>query len=197
MKSNSYVINGVILGIIVIVLFLIHTIFFLDFYYVKLAIIINSFLLPAIFAAYCILYLFGLKKRHNNILSFRTAFKQAYLTQVIAGIISISFIFIYFNYIDTESRDVFNYQRADINYQNAKKDIEASGDQGFKNLTKEQSKVQAEKTLSTLKEIRDNKTVNFFSFQDSFFIGFIFSVNFFYIIISLFLSLFLRNNTLN
>lgn len=196
MKTNTLLKTGFLLAILVIIMFLIHTIFFINSQYYLTSIIINGFILPAIFVAVIIFHLLQIKKE-NQSLSFRKAFKNSYLPQLLGGIISISFIFIYFNYVDIESRNIFNYQRADLNYQNAKKEIESPENQGFKNMTKEQSKIQGEKLLTSLKEIRDKNTINFFSFKENLFIAFLFATNVFYIIISLFLSLFLRTNTSN
>ncbi len=193
-RKNSILRVAIFLSTLVILMFLIHTIFFINHNYYLASVIINGFALPAIFVTIIIFHLLQIKKQTKS-LSFKEAFKNSYLPQLLAGIISISFIFTYFNYIDTDSRNVFNYQRANLNYQNAKKEIESQDSQGFKNMTKEQSKIQAEKVLSSLKEIRDKNSINFFSFKENFFIAFLFAVNVFYIIISLFLSLFLRTNT--
>lgn len=162
--------------------------------YFKTNLIVACFGVPAVISTFLIIYLSQLKSSVRE-LSFFIAFKNSYLIQLISGILSIGFIYLFMNYIDVSARDVFNYQRADLNYKNAKTEIENAG-ADFKNLNAEQGKKQAELTLKSLKSIRDNNTINFFSFSETFFVAFIFVISIFYLLLSAILSLFLRNKSI-
>lgn len=196
MNLRKIILKGLLLGIILILLFFLIYFFGFNENYFKYNLVVSCFLVPIIILVFLIYELIYLQKIiFQNEITFFTYFKITYLIQLISGICSISFIYLFMNFIDPKSRDVFNYQRANINYQNAKIEI-LYQNISFRHLNKKQSKKQAKLILNTLKLIRDKNSMNFFSLRDNLFIIFIFSCSIYYMFLSLSLSLFFRKKVI-
>lgn len=193
MNLQTITIKGIFLGTILILLFFLVYFFGFNENYFKYNLIVICFIIPVIIMVFLLYELIQLKKTFKEKLSFFTYFKYTYLIQVISNILSIGFIYIFMNTIDIEARNIFNYQRADINYKNARIQIEEGVD--FPNLNEEQNIKQSKLTLNSLKSIRDHNSVNFFSFTETLFVAFVFGVNIYCIFLSLSLSLFIRNQS--
>lgn len=191
---NNYKL-GVGLALIIILMFLIVSIFFCNQHYFKTSLLINGFVLPALFTFSVLWALLQLKKQNNGQLSFKKAFTFSYINQLIGGFLSLGFILVYMNFISPETKDIFNYQYLNENYQKFKEEALNSDTLQFEGLSQEESQVRAAKILDYLKQTRDELSKDFFSFSESQIWGVIFGMNMFYLLNSLFLSLFLKTNT--
>ncbi|MFV0237794.1 MAG: DUF4199 family protein [Flavobacteriales bacterium] len=100
MKS-IFIRNGLILGILCILLFLITRFGFYDDFLFASA-VVNITILPFLFVVTGFFSTWKLSKTIKN-LSFRKAFSAAYITQMAAGAFFMCFLYLFFNLINPES----------------------------------------------------------------------------------------------
>lgn len=82
-----------------------------DFQFYKTALIINSFVLPIGYSLVCfrMLFIFNKEKSHSFLVNFRYSFMSLFL----GSLISITVIFLYLNYFDTDSIKILTNQQLD------------------------------------------------------------------------------------
>lgn len=186
MNLKNIILKGFFLGVIFIFLFLLlYYCFKFSENYFKYNLIIICFFIPILNVIFLVYEL--IKIKHNFLkLFFCDYMKFTYLIQLFSIIISIGFVYIFMNFIDIKTKNIFNYQRSHLNYQNAKIEF----DQQKKTNKIEYNINEQKKILKKLKMIRDKNLLNFFSFNEKLFIFFLISVNIYSLFLSLFLSLF-------
>ena len=108
MTRNVYAV-GFMTFIAIMIAFFITNIFFRDVHYYRPTIMLSSFLAPVIYAMAAFLSVTSYS-RFKKVLSFKEAFGRAFLPMFIGGALSVFSIFIYINYIDTDTKDLLNYQ---------------------------------------------------------------------------------------
>lgn len=193
MNLIKIILKGVLLGLIFILCFC-FIYWFKKNNIFKYNLIFVSFIFPVISVIF-IFYQFKKLKFKKKNLYFINIMLYTYLIQIFSAIFSITCIYIFMNFIDIKTRNLFNYQWADLNYKNAKNEILFQNNH-FKKLNKIENNKQKYLILKTLKSIRNNHKINFFSFQENLFIFFMFGILIYSAILSLFLSLIIKNNFL-
>lgn len=108
MTKNVYVI-GFMIFIAVMIAFFTTNIFFRDVDYFKNSITLSAFLLPLIFAVGAFISVTTFSK-FKKVLNFKEAYGRAFIPMFVGGLLSMLSIFIYINYVDTETKDLLNYQ---------------------------------------------------------------------------------------
>lgn len=108
MTKNVYVV-GVMAFIAMMIAFFITNIFFRDVHYYRTTIILSSFLAPLIYAIAAFVSV-TTYSRFKKILNFKEAFGRAFMPMFVGGALSLFSIFIYIHYVDTDTKDLLNYQ---------------------------------------------------------------------------------------
>lgn len=108
MIKNVYGV-GFVLFIATMLVFFGAYFFAYDTNYFNTSLILNAFVLPAIytFAAY---FSVNSLKKQKGVLSFKDAFGRAFQPMFIGGLLSIVSIFGFLNYGDTDAKDTLNFQ---------------------------------------------------------------------------------------
>lgn len=91
------------------IVFFIVYYFFSGINYFDTSLKINAFLLPVLYAGTAF---WSVKSYWNNhrVVTFREAFKRAFVPMFIGGILSIFSIYVFFNFVDTDAKKLLNYQ---------------------------------------------------------------------------------------
>lgn len=184
MNLKNIILKGFFLGVIFICIFLLLYYFKNSKNYFRCNFIVVCFILPILNVLFLVYYLISIQHISFKLLFFDYV-KITYLMQLIAAIVSVGFVYIFMNFIDIKTKNIFNYQRSDIVYQNAKIEFNKEKHNIFNTNLKKQIII-----LDNLKVIRDKKLIDFFSFNEKLFIFFIFFINVYFLLLSLFLSLF-------
>ncbi len=126
MKLNL-VQKGLILFILTMIIFFLVYYFYNGLHYFDTTMMVNSFVLPLLYALFAFFSVRAVWKTENTI-SFRVAFKNAFLPMFIGGFLSVLGIFLFLNFVDPAAKDMLNYQyvarqKAELNseYTKAKK----------------------------------------------------------------------------
>ena len=189
MTKNVYTI-GFLIFIIIIAVFFITNIFFRDIHYYNTSVLLNAFFVPFICAVGAYLSVTAYS-RYKKVLSFKEAFGRAFMPMFVAGVLSLSFIYTYISYIDTDTKDLLNHQYIESykqsledEYQKAKEIIKPDTDE-----MKDLEEKYAEGKLRI--EAKENKKEDMFSFE--YFIYIFGGFNLFFIILSVFFGSFFRS----
>lgn len=190
-KSSPIRFGLILFGITMLLFFIVYYFFAGENYWVT-SVQVNSFVLPALYAGGAFWSVYSLRKEMGRI-TFPQAFKQSFFTLFVGGVLSLSSIYLFLNYVDTGARDILNYQF--VTTQENKLD-EARANQlkkaaNLKDQTKK-DEVQAnyENYKKGLKAAKDNKT-NYFSFK---YLSGLFGVFLlFYLFLSVAFGAFLKN----
>ncbi len=108
MTKNVYVI-GFMMFIAVMIAFFITNIFFRNVDYYKNSIMLSAFLLPFIFAVGAFISV-TTYSRLKKVLTFKEAYGRSFIPMMVGGFLSMFTIYLYINYIDTDTKDLLNYQ---------------------------------------------------------------------------------------
>ena len=134
MKQNP-VQKGLILFIITMIVFFLVYYFYNGLHYFDYTMMANSFVLPLLYALFAFFSVRAVWKKENTI-SFRVAFKNAFLPMFVGGLLSILGMYVFLNFVDPAAKDVLNYQyvsrqKAELNseYYKAKKILAKKEDQ--------------------------------------------------------------------
>lgn len=113
MTKNVYAV-GFLLFIVTILIFL--GVYFLGYntHYFTTSLIVNAFVLPAIYTLGAYFSVSNLKKE-KKILGFKDAFGSAFKPMFIGGFLSMFSIFGFLNFVDTNAKDTLNYQFVERN----------------------------------------------------------------------------------
>lgn len=108
MTKNVYAI-GCVTFIVIMIAFFITNIFFRDVSYYRTTIVLSSFLAPLVYAIGAFISV-TTYSRHKKVLNFKEAYGRAFMPMFVGGFLSIVSIFAYINYVDTDTKDLLNYQ---------------------------------------------------------------------------------------
>lgn len=113
MTKNVYAV-GFLLFIVTILIF--FGVYFLGYntHYFTTSLLVNAFVLPAIYTLGAYLSVAGLKKE-QKILGFKDAFGNAFKPMFIGGFLSMFSIFGFLNFVDTNAKDTLNFQFVERN----------------------------------------------------------------------------------
>lgn len=100
------------------ILFFVVQFFFYDEHYFHTSMLINSFVLPILYASVAFWGIWV--ERNKRHVGFRDAFKLSFLPMFWAGMISVAVMYMYFQFIHPEAERTFQVQRLEMNIQNAK-----------------------------------------------------------------------------
>jgi len=186
------IIVGLALFVLNILAFLMVYYFFMDVNYWNTSMKVNSFVLPFLYTIVGFLSVYWYRNFLGRI-TFYKAFRQAFVTVFLGGFLSVLSIFIFLNYVDTDARDILNYQyvelelrNLDTKYHKIKNEITDNGD---KNKLEELDKNYLE--AKHAREMAMKERRNYFSFS---FLSTIFGVFvLFYILLSVVVASFLKN----
>lgn len=184
---------GLVLATVVIIMFLVVSLFFLNTNYYKTSLFLNAYVLPPVFVILTLMALLYYKKQ-KGYLRFKDGFTFCYLNQLIGGALSLTFILVYMNVISQETRDIFNFQFYNTQYEEALNELEISDLSEFQPKDDEEKDQKA--LLENIKHLRDIKD-NIFSFFNNgnhILLMLVFGMNLFYIINSVFLSMFFKTS---
>ncbi len=183
---------GAVLATIILVMFFVVSWFFQDQNYYKTSLFINAYVLPPIFVFLTLMGMMYQKKLQKGIYTFKEGFRFAFPNQFLGGTFALVCIVFYLNVLDTDTRDVFNYQLYDALYQQQLKEFHEADVIELPGKTKEESIEIAKSVIDNLKDIRDNLSDNVFALNNAKLWALYLSMNAFYIFNSVFLSMFLK-----
>jgi hypothetical protein len=101
--------KGLILFIITMIIFFVVYYFYNGLHYFDTTMMANSFILPLIYALFAFFSVRTVWKKENTI-SFKLAFKNAFLPMFIGSFLSILGMFVFLNFVDPGAKDILNYQ---------------------------------------------------------------------------------------
>lgn len=182
---------GIYLLIITLIIFFATYYFFYGVHYFDISIKVISFLLPLLYCAAAFWSVYSNWKSAKSI-DFRTAFRRAFVPMFIGGFFSFFSIFIFLNFIDTDAKNLLNYQylerqkkELDTEYYKAKKILKHEQDQ--------QELDQKYKERLQSFELQKSKGKDMLTF--SHFAAYFAAILLFYMIISLFFGAFFRSRS--
>ncbi len=182
---------GAILFIITMLLFFVVYYFFSGVDYFIISMKVNSFVLPILYCVFAFISVYSFWK-FNGSITFKEAFRRAFIPMFFGGVLSMASIFAFLNFVDTDAKDLLNYQyiqrqksELDTEYQSAKKILKHKED--VQELeTKYQERLQSF-TPEQLKG-KDMLSMNKFSVYFA-------AVLIFYVVISLFFGAFFKTRS--
>lgn len=148
MFKNVYAVGFMIFSVIIIAFF-ITNIFFRDVNYYQNSILLTAFFVPFVFALGAFFSVTTYSK-WKKVLSFKEAYGRAFIPMFFGGLLSVLTMFLYINYIDTDTKDLLNHQfiesyktSLEDEYSKAKQMLDPASDEMTELTTKyEQGKVR-------------------------------------------------------
>lgn len=184
---------GIMLYAITMLIFFTVYFFFSGIEYFETTLVTNAFILPIIYAlaAFASVKLYW--NSHKTV-TFKEAFKKAFIPMFIGGIFSIFSIFIFLNFVDTDAKKLLNYQyverqrtELDSEYTNAKKMLKEPED--IADLEKKYAERKESFTPERIQG-KDMLTASHFS-------GYFAAILIFYLVLSLFFGAFFRTRSVH
>ena len=108
MFRNVYVV-GLLIFIVIMAAFFITNFFFRGVDYYRTSMVLNAFFLPLVFAVGAYLSVIAYSRWKKRI-SFKEAYGRAFIPMFVGGLLALGSIFVYINYVDTQTKDLLNYQ---------------------------------------------------------------------------------------
>ncbi len=187
MTKNPLALGGILFIITMLIFFVVYYFFSgIDFFTVTMK--VNSFILPILYCAVAFISVYRFWK-FNGSITFKEAFRRAFIPMFFGGILSLTSIFSFLNFVDTDAKDLLNYQyvqrqksELDLEYKKAKKILKHKED-----VEELEQKYQERLTSFTPEEMKKKDMLTFKHF--SVYFGAIF---FFYVVISLFFGAFFK-----
>lgn len=192
MKRNVYVI-GFVVFILVMIVFFVTNVFFRNVNYFRNSIIISAFVLPFLFAAGAY-YSVTTYSRWKKVISFKEVYGRAFMPMFIGGLLSISSIFAYITYVDTDTKHLLNYQYIE-SFKNSLEEEYAQAKKMIKPNTEEMKELEekyAEGKERIAYKIQKNDDMFSFKYFAYIFAGYCV----FYLLISIFFGAFFRTKTI-
>jgi hypothetical protein len=113
MTKNVYAVGFLLFVITMLVFFGVYF-FGYNTHYFTISLLVNAFLLPAIYTLGAYASVNALKKENKD-LGFRDAFGRAFKPMFIGGWLSVMCIFGFLNYVDTDAKALLNFQFVERN----------------------------------------------------------------------------------
>ncbi len=183
---------GILLFAATMAVFFIVYYFFSGVEYFDISLKANAFVLPIIYAGAAF---WSVKTYWNNhkVVSFKDAFKRAFVPMFIGGILSIFSIYAFLNFVDTDAKKLLNYQyvtrqksELDKEYTTARKILKHQKD--IDELDQKYKERLQSFTPEAVKG-KDMLTASHFS-------GYFAAILIFYVVLSLFFGAFFRTKTI-
>ena len=113
MSKNVYAVGFLLFAATMLVFF---GVYFLGYntHYFTTSLMLNAFLLPAIYTLVAYFSVSAYKKEHQ-VVGFREVFGQAFKPMFIGGFLSMFSIFGFLNYVDTDAKALLNFQFVERN----------------------------------------------------------------------------------
>ena len=188
MIRNVYTI-GLVISITTMLIFFALYFFGMNVDYFNNSLLLNAFLLPAVYLAGAFLSVNSVKKAGIKI-GFRDAFGRAFKPMFIGGFLSILSIFLFLNYVDEDAKDLLNFQylerqKTELNneYHKAKQTLVKKED-----LQELDQKYQERLQSFSPEMVKDKDMFNFRQF--TYYFG---AILVFYVILSTFFGSFFRS----
>lgn len=188
--TKSPVTLGIILFGATMLIFFIVYYFFSGITYFETSLKVNAFVLPVLYALTAFWSVKSYWNHHR--MSFKDAFKRAFVPMFTGGFLSVISIFSFLNFVDTDAKKLLNYQyverqRAELDseYSKAKKMLKAQEDiDDLEKKYKERVQSFAPERIKG----KDMLTASHFS-------GYFAAILIFYLVLSLFFGAFFRTRT--
>lgn len=183
---------GILLFAATMIIFFVVYYFFSGVEYFDISLKANAFVLPIIYAGAAF---WSVKTYWNNhkTVSFRDAFKKAFVPMFIGGVLSILSIYAFLNFVDTDAKKLLNYQyvtrqksELDKEYTSARKILKHQKD--IDELDQKYKERLQSFTPEAVKG-KDMLTASHFS-------GYFAAILIFYVVLSLFFGAFFRTRTI-
>jgi hypothetical protein len=183
---------GILLFAATMIIFFVVYYFFSGVEYFDISLKANAFVLPIIYAGAAF---WSVKTYWNNhkTVSFRDAFKRAFVPMFIGGVLSILSIYAFLNFVDTDAKKLLNYQyvtrqksELDKEYTSARKILKHQKD--IEELDQKYKERLQSFTPEAVKG-KDMLTASHFS-------GYFAAILIFYVVLSLFFGAFFRTRTI-
>lgn len=191
MTKNPSTLGILLFGATMIVFFVVYY-FFSGVEYFDISLKANAFVLPIIYAGTAFWSVKTYWSSHKTV-SFRDAFKRAFIPMFIGGILSIFSIYAFLNFVDTDAKKLLNYQyvtrqksELDKEYTSARKILKHQKD--IDELDQKYKERLQSFTPEAVKG-KDMLTASHFS-------GYFAAILIFYVVLSLFFGAFFRTRTI-
>ncbi|MCJ8153473.1 DUF4199 domain-containing protein [Chryseobacterium sp. SSA4.19] len=182
---------GIILFIATMIVFFVVYYFFSGVNYFDISLKANAFVLPVLYAGAAF---WSVKTYWNNhrTVSFKDAFKRAFVPMFIGGVLSILSIYAYLNFVDTDAKKLLNYQY--VTRQKAELDKEYAS---ARKILKHQKDIDEldQKYKERLPSFSPEAVKGKDMLTASHFSGYFAAILIFYVVLSLFFGAFFRTRT--
>ncbi len=183
---------GIILFIATMIVFFVVYYFFSGINYFDISLKANAFVLPVLYAGVAF---WSVKTYWNNhrTVSFKDAFKRAFVPMFTGGILSVLSIFAYLNFVDTDAKKLLNYQY--VTRQKAELDKEYTS---ARKILKHQKDIDEldQKYTERLQSFTPEAVKGKDMLTASHFSGYFAAILIFYVVLSLFFGAFFRTRTI-
>ena len=188
MVKNVYGV-GFLLFIATMLIFFSMYFFGMNVDYFSNSMLLNAFLLPAVYVGGAFLSVNAAKKEGIP-MGFRAVFGHAFKPMFIGGLLSVVTMFLFLNFVDKDAKDLLNYQYID----RQKTELKNEYEKAKSTLDKPEEKAELEKKYrERLKSFSPEmiKDKDMFSFrQFTYYFG---AIMVFYVILSVFFASFFRS----
>ena len=188
MVKNVYGV-GFLLFIATMLIFFSMYFFGMNVDYFSNSMLLNAFLLPAVYVAGAFLSVNATKKEGVP-MGFRSVFGHAFKPMFIGGLLSVVTMFLFLNFVDKDAKDLLNYQYIE----RQKTELNNEYEKAKSALDKQEEKAELEKKYQDrLKSFSPEmiKDKDMFSFrQFTYYFG---AIMVFYVILSVFFASFFRS----
>ena len=188
MVKNVYGV-GFLLFIATMLIFFSMYFFGMNVDYFSNSMLLNAFLLPAVYVTGAFLSVNATKKEGVP-MGFRSVFGHAFKPMFIGGLLSVITMFLFLNFVDKDAKDLLNYQYID----RQKTELNNEYEKAKSTLDKPEEKAELEKKYQDrLKSFSPEmiKDKDMFSFrQFTYYFG---AIMVFYVILSVFFASFFRS----
>ena len=188
MVKNVYGV-GFLLFIATMLIFFSMYFFGMNVDYFSNSMLLNAFLLPAVYVAGAFLSVNAAKKEGVP-MGFRAVFGHAFKPMFIGGLLSVITMFLFLNFVDKDAKDLLNYQYIE----RQKTELNNEYEKAKSTLDKQEEKAELEKKYQErLKSFSPEmiKDKDMFSFrQFTYYFG---AIMVFYVILSVFFASFFRS----
>lgn len=182
---------GIILFIATMIVFFVVYYFFSGINYFDISLKANAFVLPVLYAGAAFWSVKTYWNNHKKV-SFKDAFKRAFVPMFIGGVLSILSIYAYLNFIDTDAKKLLNYQY--VTRQKAELDKEYTS---ARKILKHQKDIDEldQKYKERLPSFSPEAVKGKDMLTASHFSGYFAAILIFYVVLSLFFGAFFRTRT--
>ena len=190
MLKNPLQLGIMLFGITMLIFFVVYY-FFSGVNYYESSLTANAFILPALYAITAFLSVRYFWKNNDKV-SFKDAFRRAFIPMFTGGLLSLFSIFMFLNFVDSDAKDLLNYQFVERN----KKELTEVYEKEKAALKTDKDKEELERDYQKSLQSFDKeqvKNTNMFTFRYfSIYFGAIFI---FYLVLSLFFGAFFRTKS--